>query len=83
MTARFATTDQYFTALDERVRMLMPRAESEAMHKAHEVRIGSALERLNAQDERGKGASQNWGVILSVLSAMTAVISVVVFLTRS
>lgn len=82
MIARFATSDQYFTALDERVRMLMPRTESEAMHKAHEVRISSALERLNAQDERGKGASHNWSVILSVLSAATAVISVVVFISK-
>lgn len=80
LNARFSASDQTFTSLDERVRMLMPRSESEALHKAHEGRINAALARVNAIEERGTGARQNWGTILSVLSAATAVIAVLGFI---
>lgn len=79
---RFAVSERTFASMDERVRMLMPRSESEALHAGHESRINAIIVRLNAADERGTGARHNWGVILSVLSAATAVISVVVFMSK-
>jgi hypothetical protein len=77
LNKRFDIAETQANGLDERVRMLMPRSESEALHKAHETRIAQIVERLNARDERGKGMSQGWVAMVAAVSLLATIAGVV------
>ncbi len=80
LNKRFDIADQQAHGIDERVRMLMPRSESEALHKAHEARIAQIVERLNARDERGKGMSQGWVAMVAAVSLLATIAGVVMMI---
>lgn len=80
LNKRFDIAENQANGLDERVRMLMPRSESEALHKAHEGRIGQIVERLNARDERGKGMSQGWVAMVAAVSLVATVAGVIMMI---
>lgn len=77
LNKRFDIGDASRVALEERVRQLMPRSESEALHKSHTDHIAALSARLEAREERGKGMTQGLGVIITIVTVAAAVLGIV------
>jgi hypothetical protein len=78
---RFDSVNEFRAALDDNARRLLPRAEAEARLKGMEEKLDLLTARVNAREERGRGAGEMWGFIVGGVGVLIAIISVVFMLT--
>lgn len=72
---RFEGVNEFRAALSDSSRMLMPRAESEAMMKALSEKIEKIDDRISSREERSQGRGDLWGWIVGAVGALLAVVA--------
>jgi hypothetical protein len=88
---RFESVNEFRGSLGDQARTLMPRAESEALHKASADRNESAQNalaerinnlslRLNSMDAGSAGKQIGWASVVSVIAVITSVAGLVMIL---
>ena len=88
---RFESVNEFRSSLGDQARTLMPRAESEALHKASAERNEAAQNalaerlnnfnlRLNSMDAAGTGKQIGWASVVSVIAVITSVAGLVMIL---
>lgn len=82
LNKRFDIADTARTQLEERVRLMMPRTESESLHKAHTDRINGLVSAIAANTERREGAGQSWQTIVTVIMAAASIASTIYVVSR-
>jgi len=71
---RFDIADASRAMLDERIRLMMPRSESEARHKSHEDHAAMLTKQIEAREERGKGMSHTWGILVGAAGLIALIV---------
>lgn len=81
---RFESMNEFRGALSDSARLLMPRLESEQLHRATQDKLGELIARMNARDDRGRGLGQGWAILVAAVSFIATVVGLtVVFITRT
>jgi len=71
---RFDIADAARAMLDERIRLMMPRSESEARHKGHEDHYAMLSKQFEGREERGKGMSSTWGLLIGAAGLIALIV---------
>jgi DNA-binding SARP family transcriptional activator len=79
---RFDSVNEFRGALNDNARLLMPRAEAERAFAALGEKIEELTKRANAREEHAKGAVQGYGWLISILGAVTSVVTLIFLLWR-
>jgi len=86
---RFESVNEFRSALADQGRLMMPRSESEALHKATLARneaeykaltgrIDNLMIRMNTYDAHGQGKTAGWGVVTAIIGVVVAVVTLIV-----
>lgn len=79
---RFESQNEFRGTLTDQARTFMPRAEAEQTMRAMNEKLENLTARVNARDDRGRGAGALWGAIAAALGLLIAIVSIVFVLTR-
>lgn len=79
---RFDSVNEFRGALNDNARLLMPRAEAERAFAALGEKIEELTKRVIAHEETAKGAIQGYGWVISILGAVTSVVTLIFLLWR-
>lgn len=91
---RFESVNEFRQTLGDQARQLMPRLESEAMHKAmldrHNLANGAMSERVDrianqlaAVDQHRQGKAIGWQSVVAVIALIVSILAVVSFLSKT
>lgn len=76
---RFESMNEFRGALSDSARLLMPRIESEQLHRATAEKIAELTARMNARDDRGRGLSQGWAILAAAVTFIATVLALVAY----
>jgi hypothetical protein len=79
---RFESMNEFRGALADSARLLMPRQESEHLHRATAEKIDILTARVNARDERSRGLSQGWSILVAAVGFVALVAGLVAYFTK-
>lgn len=80
---RFESVNEFRSALNDNARTLIPRAEAEERFRGVAEKLDVLTARVNAREERGRGAGEMWAFILGGAGILIAIISIVFAIFRS
>lgn len=79
---RFESMNEFRGALADSARLLMPRQESEHLHRATAEKIDILTARVNARDDRGRGLSQGWAILAAAVTFIATVLALVSYFSK-
>jgi hypothetical protein len=75
---RFDSVNEFRAALNDNTRTLIPRAEAEERFKGLTEKLDMLTARMNARDERGRGAGEMWGFVVGGVGLLLAIVSIAI-----
>jgi hypothetical protein len=87
---RFESVNEFRASLNDQARMLMPRAEAEQLQRtlnekldAQNAKVDALTVRVSANEDRGKGVSATWILLIALIGVLTSVGSLLLTFSRN
>lgn len=76
---RFESINEFRGALADSARLLMPRQESEQLHRTTAEKIDVLTARVNARDDRSRGLGQGWAILAAAVAFIASTAALVMY----
>lgn len=73
---RFESVNEFRNTLSDQARLFMPRSEAEQSYRAITDKLDIITARVNKRDDRGRGMGDIWGILISGVALLAALIAI-------
>jgi hypothetical protein len=79
---RFENSNEWRNTVETLQRTYMPRTEADQLLKALSEKIDELTARVNSRDDRGRGLSQGWMMLVGAVGLIATVVGLVAFFSK-